>query len=53
MSTNYDFHTNPDHKGKNEAKDEECYMCDKEVYSIVFWNELIGAMEMTKYTNKD
>lgn len=51
--TNYDFHMNPDHKGKHEAVDEECFVCDKDVYSVVFWNELIGAVEISKYTKKD
>jgi hypothetical protein len=27
-------------------KQTECYICDKQIYSIIFWNTKIGAIEI-------
>ena len=39
--------------GKHSALDKECFVCDKDVYSIVFWNEAVGAIEAEKFTSLD
>mmetsp|Transcript_33921 Transcript_33921/g.52236 ORF Transcript_33921/g.52236 Transcript_33921/m.52236 type:complete len:183 (+) Transcript_33921:179-727(+) len=35
-------------KGHNE-----CWVCDRQVYSLIFWNELIGAAQMAQFSPAD
>lgn len=31
----------------------DCWHCDKHIYSVIFWNELIGNIQMAKYRPED
>ena len=31
----------------------DCWICDRQIYSMVFWNEKIGDIEMLKYKDDD
>jgi len=31
----------------------ECWVCDRHVYSLIFWNELIGIIELRKFSKED
>lgn len=30
-----------------------CWVCDKKIYSMIFWNQLVGAVELRKFTKAD
>ena len=34
-------------------RDNECWVCDRQVYTLIFWNELIGAAEMSNFSMED
>lgn len=40
---------------KQPVGEKECWICDKQVYSLIFWNELIGAVQakMTPTEDRD
>jgi len=31
----------------------ECWVCDRTIYSLIFWNQLIGTVELRKFTKAD
>ena len=31
----------------------ECWVCNRNVYSLIFWNELIGILELKKFSHED
>ena len=31
----------------------ECWGCDRKVYSIIFWNELVGLVQLSKFSKSD
>ena len=31
----------------------ECWVCDRTIYSLIFWNQLIGTVELKKFTKGD
>ena len=31
----------------------ECWVCDRKVYSIIFWNEMVGLVELRKFSQND
>jgi len=31
----------------------ECWVCDRKVYSVIFWNELVGLIELKKFSKSD
>lgn len=35
-------------KGRND-----CWVCDHHIYSLIFWNELVGLVELRKYSAAD
>ena len=53
VCTNNDMFVNKDEMGKHSANDKECFVCDKDVYSLVFWNEAVGAIEAKKFGEGD
>lgn len=30
-----------------------CWVCDRHIYSIILWNEMIGAAQMARFESKD
>ena len=37
----------------NNKGDHDCWICDKQIYSLIFWNELIGYWEMDALERED
>lgn len=35
------------------SNNNNCWVCDKKVYSMIFWNQLVGAVELRKFTVAD
>ena len=38
---------------KENIGQNECWVCDRKIYSLIFWNELIGNIELRKFTFED
>ena len=32
---------------------QECWICDQHIYSIVFWNEYIGSVNISNYNQEE
>ena len=33
--------------------DFECWVCDKQIYTLIFWNEMIGFHQNKNFSQKD
>lgn len=38
---------------KQPVGEKECWICDKQVYSLIFWNELIGSARAAAFSAED
>lgn len=38
---------------KQPVAENECWICDKQVYSLIFWNELIGSAQSATFSHED